>query len=33
LTILPPKYNLNAELEFKVPPGGSSAANFDLSSK
>jgi hypothetical protein len=31
--VLPPKYNLNTELEFKVPPSGSSAANFDLSSK
>jgi len=31
--LLPPKYNLNTELEFKVPPGGSSTANFDLSSK
>jgi len=31
--LLPKKYNLNTELEFKVPPGGTSVANFDLSSK
>jgi hypothetical protein len=31
--LLPPKYNRNTELEFKVPPGGTTAANFDLSSK
>jgi len=30
---LPPKYNRNSELEFKVPAGGTSAANFDLMSK
>jgi hypothetical protein len=30
---LPQKYNRNTELEFKVPPGGTSAANFDLTSK
>ena len=27
---LPAKYNRNTELQFKVEPGGTSAANFDL---
>lgn len=29
---LPPRYNKQSELEFKVEPGGSKAANFDLKS-
>jgi hypothetical protein len=31
--MLPPKYNLQSELKFKVEPGGSNAANFDLKSQ
>jgi hypothetical protein len=31
--MLPPKYNLQSELKFKVEPGGSTAANFDLKSQ
>jgi hypothetical protein len=30
---LPPKYNRNSELEFKVPAGGTTAANFELKSQ
>jgi hypothetical protein len=30
---LPAKYNKQTELQFKVEPGGTSAANFDLKSK
>lgn len=30
---LPAKYNRQTELQFKVEPGGSSAANFDLKSQ
>jgi len=30
---LPAKYNRNTELQFKVEPGGTSAANFDLKSQ
>ena len=31
--VLPMKYNRRSELKFKVEPGGSSAANFDLKSQ
>jgi hypothetical protein len=31
--MLPAKYNRQSELQFKVEPGGSSAANFDLKSQ
>jgi hypothetical protein len=30
---LPTKYNRNTELQFKVEPGGTTAANFDLKSQ
>ena len=30
---LPPRYNKQSELQFKVEPGGSTAANFDLKSQ
>jgi hypothetical protein len=30
---LPPRYNKQSELQFKVEPGGSKAANFDLKSQ
>jgi hypothetical protein len=30
---LPPRYNKTSELQFKVEPGGSKAANFDLKSQ
>jgi hypothetical protein len=30
---LPPRYNLQSELQFKVESGGTSSANFDLKSQ
>jgi hypothetical protein len=29
---VPPRYNMGTELTFDVPPGGTDAANFDLTS-
>jgi opacity protein-like surface antigen len=31
--MLPPKYNLQSELKFKVEPGGTDKADFELKSK